>query len=133
MKNLSLRKLVRWLVYTVVIALVPLLFTLLNLATYSKTVNLKAITEHGEMLLIASALGAGAIGEMFTAKVRLSFPQELCVGATLILVIVSSMWFASIASGAGSVNLNVVSFGSLTLLICVICSSGGCVYLSEAK
>jgi hypothetical protein len=127
-----LRKLLRWVLYTVIIALIPLLFTLINLATYSRPLTLISVTEHGEMLLIASVLGAGAIGELLTTKTRpLSLAQELSLWATLVLVIVSSMWFAAIAAAGGIPNPNVVSWGSMVMLLCVIFSSGGCVYLSE--
>lgn len=128
----SLSKLARWLIFTVIFALVPLGVATLALLTYSKPFSLSAIAEHGELLLIATVIGGSAVGELIAPRThRWPVRKIVCGGATLVLVITSGMWFAIIVSSAGTRNSDVVSFGSLAILIFTILSSAGCVALSE--
>lgn len=66
----GLTKLARWAIFTVALALVPLLIALLALLTYSRPLSLTAITEHGELLLIAVAIGGSAIGELIAPRTK---------------------------------------------------------------
>lgn len=105
---------------------------ILALLTYSRTFTLNALAEHGELLLVATVIGGAAIGELITPRThRWRIRKILSGGATLVLVITSAMWFAIIVSSGGTLNADVVSFGSLALLIFTVLSSGGCVALSE--
>lgn len=129
----SLSKLTRWLVFTVFIALVPLLVAVLRILIHSpQPFTLQGVTEHGELLLISTAIGGAALGELIgSGTKRRPVPKIICGGATLILIMTSGMWFADIASASGTINTDVVSFGSLAILLFTVLSSGGCIALSE--
>ena len=103
-----------------------------TLVTYSRPFDLKAVSEHGELFLIATAIGGAAIGEMIGPRThRWVLRKLICAGATLFLVLTSAIWFGIIASGFGTINSDVVAYGSLALLIFTVLSSGACVALSE--
>ena len=82
--------------------------------------------------MIATAIGAAGIGELVPFKTkRWVAPKILLIAVTLVLVVVSSMYFALISLGAGGTDPSVVSFDSLLILMFTILLSGGCVGLSE--
>jgi hypothetical protein len=57
-------KLVRWLIFSVVISLLPLLFRFALEATDGKSPTLSDLLSQGELLLISSAIAAAAVGEL---------------------------------------------------------------------
>jgi len=125
-----LPKLARWLGFHLLIALTPLFATLLALRASSRSAGLKDIAGHGELLLIAAALGAIGIGEMVPFKTRKWLVSKiLLVALTLCSVLVSSMYFAFIMLGAS--NESTVSYDSLLIFIFTVLLSGTCVAVSE--
>lgn len=127
-----LPKLARWFGFTVLISLTPLLVTGLGLRALSRPFGLKSIAGHGELLLISAAIGAAAIGELVPFKTkRWSAQKILVIAFTLVLVLISSMYFALIMVSGSATDPAVVSFDSLLLFIFTILLSGGCVGLSE--
>ncbi len=130
--NSILPKLARWLGFTVLIALAPLLAAFLGLRAYSRPSDLKSIAGRGELLLVAAAIGAAAMGELVPFKTRQrTVPKILVTGLTLVLVLISSMYFALITLGTSATDPTVVSSDSLLLFIFTILLSGCCVALSE--
>jgi hypothetical protein len=131
--NGHLSKLARWIVFTVLIALVPLVVAALRVLTHSEPFTLVNVLKHGELLLISTAVGGSAIGELIgSGTLQSSVRKTLCGGATLVLIMISGMWFADIASSPiGTLNLGVVSSGSLAIFIFTVLSGGSCVALSE--
>lgn len=83
-------------------------------------------------MLIATAIGGSAIGELIAPRThRWPVRKILCGGATFVLVLISGTWFGIIVTGTGIANLNVVSSGSLALLVFTVLSGAACVALSE--
>jgi hypothetical protein len=129
----SLTKLVRWFIPTVLIAIVlPLGIASIALLTYGRHLNLAALSEHGELLIIAAVIGATAIGELADSRThRWKTGKIACICATATLAGLSAGWFGIVISATVRIESDVVSFGSLGLLICTVLSSAGCVLLSE--
>ena len=128
-----LTKLVRWFIPTVLIAVViPLGITSIALLTYGRDLSLVALSEHGELLIIAAVIGASAIGELAGSRThRWKTGKIACISATTTLAVLSAVWFGIIISATVKIEGDVVSFGSLGLLVCTVLSSAGCVLLSE--
>ena len=133
MKSRSLTKLIRWFVPTLLIAIfLPLGVSSLALLTHERSLNLAALSERGELLIIAAVIGASAVGELAGSRThRWKTAKMACICATVTLAALSAGWFGIVISATVKISSEVVSFGSLGLLICTVLSSAGCVLLSE--
>lgn len=132
-KRSPLTKLIRWFIPTVLIAVIlPVGITSVALLTYGRDVNLAALSEHGELLIIAAVIGASAIGELAGSRThRWKTGKMACLCTTAMLAALAAGWFGIVISATVKIDADVVSFGSLGLLICIVLSSAGCVLLSE--
>jgi hypothetical protein len=71
-----LEKLVSWLFFSVLLALVPLLISALIQLTHGQAVNLETTLAHGELLLITAGLCAASAGELIgTGPVKKMFER----------------------------------------------------------
>jgi hypothetical protein len=135
MKN-SFSRLSRWLIFTVCLALLPVLSAAVRMRTFSKPVSLAILTAHGELLLVATAVGGSAIGELISSRTRKkSSLKVICGGMCLLAIIMSSGWFADIAStqeASGLMDPSFIAYGSLTMMILALLAGGSCVVISEA-
>ena len=57
-------KLVRWFIFGVIASLLPFALTCLNLWTSKKSVKIENLFSRGELLLVSTAIGTAAIGEL---------------------------------------------------------------------
>jgi hypothetical protein len=134
MKN-PFSRLARWLVFTVFLALVPVLSAALRMRTFSKPVSLAILTAHGELLLVATAVAGSAIGELITSRTgKKRSLKVICSGMCLLAIIMSSGWFADIASAheaSGLIDPSFIAYGSLTMMILALLAGGSCVVVSE--
>jgi hypothetical protein len=125
-------KLARWVGFTVLISLSPLLAAYLGLKAYSRYHGIISLSEHGELLLIACVIGSSAVGELVPPKTkRRTGAKILVAGITLCLVLISSIYFGLISLGTGTIDAGMVSSHSLILLVFTVIISGFCVALSE--
>ena len=128
-------KLVRWLMFSVVLALIPIAFETLSLLTRGKSATVGQMLEHGELYLVATGLCATATGELFGSGERLPRKKIICGGATIIVLLFAALCFADVSAaqiGGGAVEVDVVRNLSLLLLGCAVLSSAACVKLAEA-
>jgi hypothetical protein len=56
-------RIVHWLIFSVVMALLPLIFNSLSLATIGNLLNLSLLLSHGGLLIVSATLSASGIGE----------------------------------------------------------------------
>lgn len=120
--------------FSVFIALLPLLFNGLAAFGRQSAVTLSTMLGRGELLLISGAIAAAAIGEIIASgedhKVRKLFAGGGCV----LVLALTSLWFADISTAykAGTlIDEGVVAIGSLIIFLATIITSGSCVALSE--
>jgi hypothetical protein len=133
---LILEKLVRWIFFGVIMALLPIAFKII--AVYMKTgaYSVADILAQGELLLVASALCGAAIGELFVSPPSLKLAKIIVGGSTVIILIMASLCFAILPSSAFAVNEDsfnnhaVEALSKLMFLFSFI-FSGLCVVLSE--
>ena len=128
-----MEKIIRWIIYGVAIALLPLIFQLIILIASGAKASLVAVTSQGELLLISVCMVAAAIGEIIICDTNKKKFKMISVGSCLLLLIMSALLFAVISqSNPLSISLdnNAISDISLYLYFCSLISSGCCVYLS---
>src|ERR1700722_8075371 len=104
-------KLARWLIFSVVISLLPVLFSLLAQVTMKgNPISLGTLGGHGEFLLISVAILAASLGEGIGRKMdgRSTFPYILAEGVNAIFLILAAFWFAYI-SGTGQAQQDKLS------------------------
>ena len=125
-------KMARWFVFTVIAALVPLVFGLGKLFFQGKPLSLQAISSRGELLLISTGIAGTAIGELIASGTsKQPVPKIVCAGLCFINLSLSGMWFADISTSVESANLARLAYGSLLVFFMTLFASGGCVALSE--
>jgi hypothetical protein len=133
-------RLLRWALFSVIIALLPLVFRFVWDHTQMQVRNpsIASLLDEGELLLISAALAAAAIGELLPQAWRTSPavssppPQTVIIssGCSVITVLFSSLYYAAVSSSS-TVKPNVVAIVSVVLFLISLVSSAGCVILSE--
>jgi hypothetical protein len=128
-------KLVRWAVFRVIIALVPLAFNLASMLTEGK-LELVQICSRGELLLISAVISAGAIGEIIGVVEGHNIGKLFAGGACVITLFIASHWFATISTAIRlekQVNSEGIAIGSVILFIITVIAGGCCVALSGVE
>jgi hypothetical protein len=125
-------KVTRWFLFTVIAAIVPLVFGLIKLYSHDRPLSLEAISSKGELLLISAGIAGTAIGELIAGGTNKYSRVKLICGSLCFLTLsVSGMWFADVSISAESANLAKLAYGSLVIFGVTLFASGGCVALSE--
>lgn len=123
-------KLTRWIIFNVMVALVPLFAGYLGLQLGREEPGLHVLTARGELLLVSSAIAAAAVGELIPAG-RSKAAFKLCAGGTcILLVLVSSLVFAGIQARQDTDPKSVLGL-SLGLFAGTLLASFTCVYLAH--
>jgi hypothetical protein len=108
---------------------------MLSSITRSQPASLARALSHGELLLISASLSAAATGELFGGdQHRLRNFKLFLAGASVILVSLTSLWFADITNAfqqGQPVNADAISSGSMVIFACSVITGGCCVILSE--
>jgi hypothetical protein len=111
--------LLRWLLFGVVVATAPLLADALSGLTRGEWVSMEALLTRGELLLVAAAISAAAIGELFAKDMASMLVGRLLIGgASLVLILMSALWFADIAAAlrdGETVDASWITLGSLII------------------
>jgi hypothetical protein len=89
-------KLLRWFIFSVLIALVPLALSYLGLSLDRQEARLYLLTARGELLLISSTIASAAVGELIATGRDNALWKLLAGGACMLLLILSSLFFATI-------------------------------------
>lgn len=124
-------KLVRWFIFSVLIALLPIVFAYWHIATDGKHPNWASIVAHGELMLVSVALAADAIGELIGRGAAKPLKKILAGGGCTITVISASFYFADVSSKP-PVDLELVLRTSLGIFLLTVIASASCKALAEA-
>jgi len=127
-------KILRWLIFSVVIALLPLAFNLLRFSSRGTPLSLLTILSNGELLLISAAIAAAAAGELFASGQNYIKAKLFAGGGCVIVLILASFLFADISVAIASgekISQEAVSTNSIVIFILTVVASGSCVALSE--
>ncbi|WP_433825755.1 hypothetical protein ACQP2E_27030 [Actinoplanes sp. CA-015351] len=134
---LASEKVIRWLMFGVAFATLPLLLNLLLAVTSSREIGIGQLLGQGELLLVSAGVAASGAGELSGEAIEaLRRFQIFLSGAAYILVCIASVWFASTATlkaGGQKVNETAVANGSLVLFAAAIITGMCCVGLSRMR
>lgn len=129
-------KMAKWALFSVTMALVPLVAAFLAQVTRGNTPPWNEIVGRGELLLITAAICARSAGELFAGRSGGEVEKILAGGGTLVLMLLTAIYFADVASAIRKkdvLDLGMVTYISLVVFVCAILSGGRCIYLSERK
>ena len=85
-----------WLIFSVTIALMPLIFnaiTMIFLSGYDK-LTIQNILAQGDLFIVSVAIGSGAIGRVFVQEKGHRIAEIISAGGCFVLVLLSSFLFA---------------------------------------
>ena len=132
-----IHRIAKWFIFSVLMALVPLVALALSLLVHGVDVRLDLLTGRGELTIIAAALCARSVGELVGAESEAgSTPRIVVGGITLTLLLLSALHFADISSSyrtSTPINATTVSITSTILYISSILGGFSCLWLSESK
>jgi uncharacterized membrane protein len=130
-------KLLRWALFGVIFALLPITFNFLSAVTRNQAIAVSSLASHGELLLISVSISAAAAGELFGREEgHMRSFRLFVVGMSFIIVCVASLWFADIASAVRTneaINEGAVAVGSGIIFLSSIMTAGCCIALSELR
>lgn len=127
-------KLTRWLIFGILLGLTPLVFSALRVMVRGTIPSPSQLFAHGELLLIAAGISAGAVGELLVTTRARRIAKYVAGGVSLFVLMLSSLYFADISAAYLSnvkVNADLIAFSSLGLLAAAIISAGICRVLAE--
>jgi hypothetical protein len=120
----------RWLVFGVVIALLPLGFKYVVGLTDGPPPSTTTLLAHGELLLVSVAVAAAAVGELIGRGRRRVVFKLLAGGGCVATILFSSLYFA-VVSERTVAHPEVVARMSMLLFGLTIVASGSCIALAE--
>ena len=126
--------LVRWFIFGVIIALMPVIFNLFGEALSTGRFNFLGAIANGELLLISTAIAAPALGELIGSGISRNIPNLLAGGSSIVLLLLTSFGFAYISGARRSsrpLNSAVISGSSLVMFLFTISASCTCVCLAN--
>lgn len=123
-------KLARWVIFSVMIALLPLLFTYIYFLTINKLITLEALLARGELLLISVALAADAMGGLIASGKERPILKIMSGGGCLVSAFFASLYFAAVSSNTG-VNASWVFWTSVIIFVLVLIAGASCKLLAE--
>jgi hypothetical protein len=129
--------LLRWLLFSVLIAVLPIGFNGIFMVNRSEPLVWKSLLAHGELYLISVAVTAAALGEMFGREGGKKLTRMCLTGLSCILIAISSVLFADTASIArqaeGQMNIDFVAWGSITFFVFSVVTGACCIVVSELR
>lgn len=130
-------RLLRWAMFGVIFAILPILFNFLSAITRSQDIAVNSLIARGELLIVSVSISAAAAGELFGREEgQLRSFRLFLVGMSFIIVCVASLWFADIAGAVRaheSINESAVAIGSVIVFLSSITTAGCCIVLSEFR
>ncbi len=133
-----LQNLLKWVIFSVILALIPLGISFLNEMMDDSVLPWlatgKVVLSGGELLLVAAAIAADAVGDLIGSGKDDRTLKILSGGACVLLILVASLWYGHIATlvHSGKVpKTNLVPVGSLWVLAGTVLTSGVAKFVAE--
>ncbi|MGE5529145.1 MAG: hypothetical protein ACM3X6_08385 [Patescibacteria group bacterium] len=128
-----LSQIVKWLIFSVAIALAPLVCRLIVSGFWGQYLTVTELCCGGELFLISSTMATTAVGRLVATDKKLGTLKNVAAGCTLFLLLVSSFSFAFITANAGARPLIAVNVASSSYYVfaTTVVSSGSCVIMAE--
>ncbi len=127
-------RLFRWLIFGVVVALLPLIVAYVSRRTDGLVPVWTELLGRGELLLICAGVCSAAYGEVLGTGSELRAFKILAGGICLMALLVSALVYAHITERVASnapIAMDVICHDSLFLYIVGVAASTACVVLAE--
>jgi len=137
LKGKGIGKLIGWLKFSVIIALLPIALNALSLGITGQLESFSQLVAHGELLLVATAISAMAMGELFRSGSSLKIFKVMAGGAAIVIIMLSLSYFVDILAaylsgfGIDEQQINIIVQMSFWSLGFSVFSGGCCILLSE--
>jgi hypothetical protein len=134
-RSFAQNRFARWLIFGVLLALVPLLFSWATRQLRAQPSSLDVLLANGELFLVTAALAGAAIGELLgvARASRQPFWEIVAGGCCLIVVVLSAHLFADISAiraTAATIDPARVSSWSLWLYCIGLVASGSSIAIT---
>jgi hypothetical protein len=121
------RRLVKWLLFTVIISLLPFIFTGVDLWTDGKLDHLllmyrhgELLWPHGELLLVSIAIVADAAGGLIASGTTDRVDKLLLAGGAVILAIGAAAWYEKIQQPGAHVLIRIVDGSAVVFTVSIL-------------
>lgn len=137
MEQLSTKdKLLHWLFFGVIMSLVPFAATVFGDLDRGIGMSLSNLFGQGQLLIIATIISAGGIGDLFGTAADKSrrTPKLLVLGFSLINLVVTCLWFADISALVVTrhpADPGTVAVGSIILFVFAVMEGVSALALTE--
>lgn len=131
----SKEKLLYWFLFSVIIGLSPFAIQSIMELTRGNRPTTIFLFSDGELLLIAAAITAGAVGNLFISGNKYKVAKTIAGWFCVCVIILSSAWFAivSIEANSASFDAAFTSVGSVIMFFFAVISSAASVILAELR
>ncbi len=121
-----------WLIFSVFLALTPLVFNGATDFINGSNVEPSHVLGKGELLIVSVAIGADATGKLIGSGRKHRLFQIIAAGACILLIILSSLLFAVISRSSGNpIDINRVLSSSSLMFLMIIVAGASCTLLAE--
>lgn len=127
--------LVRWGIFVVALALVPILISVLGSVSRGDHLDFVDLFERGELLLISVAILGAAVADLVTEGGPRFRTLKLTVGGTSgFVVIAASTWFADISAATrdgSALDSESIAVGSIVVFGFAVVAGLSCIIVAE--
>jgi hypothetical protein len=129
-------RLLRWILFSVFVSLIPLLLHWVVLLGQEKPLSgvWTAVLAHGELLLISTAIAADAIGDMVASGLRNEVGKVLAGGGCVLSLLFAALWYATNATMMDMgqpVKAQIMAEGSVAIFVMTVLAGGSCKWLAK--
>lgn len=128
------RRLIKWLIFSVMIALLPIIFNAIKMITRNNPIELEILFSNGELLIISVAIASAAVGELLGSGEDKIIVKYFAGGGCITIIALASLWFADISTSmrlGENLNKYFISAGSIVMFFLTLISAGSCKALAE--
>ncbi len=122
-------KLTRWFIFGVVVSLLPFALAYLNLWASKKPVKIEDLFSRGELLLVSTAIGAAAIGELLGIKETHALYKIIIGGCSFVAVLTQMAWYAYASDASRRLDGRNVAKLSVAFFVVTLFCSAACLFL----
>ena len=127
-------KLLKWFIFGVLLALVPIASSWLYRLIFGGDSTLEALLSKGELLIITAGLCAAGVGSIIGTGNSYKNEKIISGGLSVVILLLSALVFAIVSEPSLATNppdTGVIMTASIWIYIFALLSSGACAYLSE--
>lgn len=123
-------KLTRWFIFGVVVSLLPFALAYLNLWASKKPAKIEDLLSRGELLLVSTAIGAAAIGELLGVKDTHALYKIVIGGCSFVAVLTQMAWYAYTSDASQGLDGRSVAKLSVVFFVVTLFCSSACLFLA---